>query len=85
MLRKTLFISCAMLVGATLYAQDDMDMLDELGEDSNQTTYATASYKSSRIINSISLENTAEGVLDMRISHRFGAVNSGVNEFFWVR
>jgi hypothetical protein len=59
-----------------------MDMLDDLGDDPNEISYATASYKSSRIINSISLENTAEGVLDMRISHRFGTVNSGVDEFF---
>jgi hypothetical protein len=63
-------------------AQDDMDMLADLGEDSTLVEYATASYKSSRIINSISLENTAEGVLDLRISHRFGSMNTGVDEFF---
>ena len=72
-------VLCYSFVGV---AQNDMDLLDELGEDSTLTEYATASYKSSRIINSISLENTAEGVLDMRISHRFGTLNSGFDEFF---
>ena len=63
-------------------AQDDLDLLEGLDGDSDAVIYATASYKSTRIINSISLENTAEGVLDLRISHRFGSLNSGVDEFF---
>ncbi len=80
---KKLFLA-SMIVFASTYvlAQTDLDMLNELGQDSNVTNYATASYKSSRIINSISLENTAEGVLDLRISHRFGTMNSGFEEFF---
>ena len=82
MTRKLLLLGVVLGLSFMANAQDDMDMLDELGEDSTLTEYATASYKSSRIINSISLENTAEGVLDLRISHRFGTLNSGVDEFF---
>jgi len=82
MTRKLLLLGVVLSFSFMATAQDDMDMLDELGEDSTLTEYATASYKSSRIINSISLENTAEGVLDLRISHRFGTLNSGADEFF---
>lgn len=77
-----LFITCLLFVSTAVYAQDDVDLLSEFEEDSNAVEYTTASYKSTRIINSISLENTAEGVLDLRISHRFGTVNSGIDEFF---
>lgn len=82
MIRKILFLSVLCGLSYSTWAQDDLDLLDELGEDSTEVNYATASYKASRIINSISLENTAEGVLDLRISHRFGALNTGVDEFF---
>mgnify|MGYP003635194106 CR=1 FL=1 len=82
MTRKFLLLGITIGYGLLANAQGEMDMLDELGDDPAQTEYATASYKSSRIINSISLENTAEGVLDLRISHRFGTINSGADEFF---
>ena len=82
MLKHILFTSVFILIASLTFAQGDLDMLDELGEDSTLTEYTSASYKSSRIINSISLENTAEGVLDLRISHRFGTMNSGIDEFF---
>lgn len=82
MVKKILVFGLMLVSTIALRAQDDVDLLEDLGDNPNETTYATASYKSTRIINSISLENTAEGVLDMRISHRFGTVNSGVDEFF---
>lgn len=82
MIRKILVFGSIMMLGINVIAQDDLDLLDDLGDDPNEVIYATASYKASRIINSISLENAAEGVLDLRISHRFGTMNSGVDEFF---
>ena len=82
MLKKVLLAACLLVGSSTVFSQDDLDMIDDLGDNPNEIEYATASYKSSRIINSISLENTAEGVLDLRISHRFGTMNSGVDEFF---
>jgi len=82
MIKKILLLSVLCGLSHSIWAQDDLDLLEELGEDSTEVNYATASYKATRIINSISLENTAEGVLDLRISHRFGALNTGVDEFF---
>lgn len=78
---KQLLLASVMACSLSSYAQD-LDLLDELGEDSAKVEYVTASYKSTRIINSVSLENTAEGVLDLRISHRFGPMNDGIQEFF---
>jgi len=62
--------------GCQAYSQGDL--LSQL--DSGQkpvTNYAYAAFKSTRVINAESLENDAAGVLDFRISHRFGALNSG--------
>jgi hypothetical protein len=78
---KHFIVGGAILLALGAQAQD-MSMLDDLGEDSTQVEYATASYKSTRIINSASLENTAPGVLDLRISHRFGPMSDGIQEFF---
>lgn len=66
----------------SLQAQDEDSLLDLLGPEEPQTTYATASFKTTRIINSHSLENTAKGVLDVKISHRFGFLNTGYYEIF---
>ncbi|HKL39594.1 MAG TPA: DUF5777 family beta-barrel protein [Cryomorphaceae bacterium] len=65
------------------YGQDEGEsLLDLLGEEEEVTNYASASFKTTRIINSQSIENVAEGVLDFKISHRFGRVNGGLSEFF---
>jgi Membrane bound beta barrel domain (DUF5777) len=52
-----------------------------LGEEPT-TDYATATFKSTRVINMHSVENPAGGVFDFRISHRFGAFNTGVDQLF---
>lgn len=57
-------------------------LLDELGEDEKTIDYVKYSFKTNRIINMHSLENTAEGVLDMKISHRFGTVDQGIYDLF---
>lgn len=58
------------------------DLLSVLGEDEETVEYATAAFKTNRVINLHSVENTAKSVLDFKISHRFGFLNSGVDEFF---
>ena len=71
-----LFFCC----GQWLSAQEE-DLLSMLGEEKT-TDYATASFKTNRIINGHSIENTAAGVLDFKISHRFGPVRQGVYDMF---
>lgn len=62
----------------TLYSQD---LLSEIEED-EPIDRVTSSFKNSRVINAQSLETVHEGVLDYRISHRFGRINGGGYEFF---
>ncbi len=61
----------------------DSDLLSLLAEEET-TDYTTASFKTSRIINLHSIENTGKGVLDLKISHRFGFINGGISELFGI-
>lgn len=76
-----LIVCAIMLQGATVWAQDGQDLLSLLGNEPT-TDYATASFKTSRVINGHSLENTAPGVLDVKISHRFSQVRNGIYDMF---
>jgi hypothetical protein len=60
--------------------QDLMDMLDD--KSSETINYTTATFKSTRVMNGHSIEKMPPGQLDFRISHRFGALNTGPYEFF---
>lgn len=59
-------------------AQDLLSLIEE----EPTTDYATASFKTNRVINLHSLENTAEGVLDFKISHRFNTIDEGFYDLF---
>lgn len=63
-----------------VHAQDDL--LKDLGPDTPEVEYTSASFKSTRVINGQSLESLPQGVLDFRISHRFGFVSNGIQDFF---
>ncbi len=83
-MRNILLILLAIfLSGITGHAQpEDGEDLLSLLEEEETTDYATATFKSTRIINGHSVEQTSGGVLDFRISHRFGFLNTGPYEFF---
>lgn len=70
-----------MLWAASLHAQDD-DLLSLLGEEEETVDYVNAAFKTNRVINLHSLESTSAGVLDIKISHRFGTMNRGAYELF---
>lgn len=75
------FILVLFLVKGSLYAQENL--LDLLDTDSvPEINYATATFKSTRIMNGHSIERMPAGQLDFRISHRFGLLSSGPYEFF---
>jgi len=50
--------------------------------DSVKTHYAEATFKSTRLIDGHSVETTRAGVLDLKISHRFGQLNDGFYNMF---
>jgi hypothetical protein len=62
-----------------------LGLLDDEGghaASASQRDYVSSTFKATRIINGHSVENDGKGVLDFRISHRFGAINAGVKNFF---
>ena len=77
---KFYFLTIMLFSFLQIQAQEE-DLLSLLGEEET-TDYATASFKTNRVINLHSLENTAAGVFDFKISHRFGFINGGIDELF---
>jgi hypothetical protein len=73
-------LSILTLFGQKANAQSSL--LDELGKDEATTEYAKYSFKTNRVINLHSLENTAAGVMDFKMSHRFNPVNNGLYDLF---
>ena len=68
-------------------AQDTLDLMSQLekelgNEEKDMTNYTTATFKTTRLINGHSVENVGKGVMDVKISHRFGKVNGGAYELF---
>ncbi len=47
-----------------------------------QTVYATATFKSTRVVNGHSIERMKKNQLEFRVSHRFGELNTGSYNFW---
>lgn len=65
-------------------SQDTTNLMNQLEKETLQfkTEYAVGTFKSTRIIDGQSIENLPKNVLDVRISHRFGPISSGLYNFF---
>jgi hypothetical protein len=80
-MRRLSFSLLFSLFSLIIFGQEDL--LDLLNKDSKpEINFATATFKSTRIMNGHSIEKMPPGQLDFRISHRFGRINSGAYEFF---
>ncbi len=84
LLQCTVFL---LLLSFKLAAQDTTDLMSQLekelgGDEKEFTNYTTATFKTTRLINGHSVENVGKGVMDVKISHRFGQVNGGAYELF---
>jgi len=77
-----------LLIAATqTLAQDSTASLlsileKEMEQSKDATIYTTATFKTTRLINGHSVENVGRGVLDVKVSHRFGNVSEGFYELF---
>jgi hypothetical protein len=81
MTRTALQVIVALLfVFQAARAQDIDSLLGSMTDE--ETTYTTATFKSSRIINGHSVGQMKAGELDVRFHHRFGRVNSGAYELW---
>lgn len=80
-MKRLPLIILLILIPAGIFAQDDlMNLLDQ--NSPKEINYTTATFKSTRVLNGHSIERMPAGQLDVRISHRFGAINSGAYNFF---
>lgn len=80
-MKNLLLLAIIILSSLNSFAQDDlMDILDK--EVDPVTHYTTATFKSTKIVSSNSVETNGEGQLNFVIQHRFGRVSDGYNEFF---
>ena len=66
----------------SLHISSDIEDLMLLLNREEEQSYTTATFKTTRIINMHSVENAAAGVMDFRISHRFGFINTGAYDLF---
>jgi hypothetical protein len=92
MIKKYFVAFIAMISLNTVIAQKkdttkSVDLFAELENeskkvDANTTDFATATFKSTRIVNGHSIETIGKNNLDFRIAHRFGYVNSGSKNLF---
>lgn len=80
---KYVGIVALLLVGfvPALLAQTDLlNMIDSITP--KETQYAYGTFKSTRVVNGQSVERMPEKQLDFRVSHRFGLVSQGYEQFF---
>lgn len=81
MKRLILYLVLSLRLTSMCFAQDDL--LDVLSKEQKDIpSYTTATFKSTRLVSGHSVEIIAKKHLDFRISHRFGAINSGFTELF---
>lgn len=69
-----------LFIHVDVWSQDDL--MDLLEDDEPTTEYTYATFKSTRVINSHSVEQPANGALMFLIQHRFGKINTGIYELF---
>ncbi|MCB8994925.1 MAG: hypothetical protein H6538_04885 [Bacteroidales bacterium] len=72
-----------LLCGKLAFSQDLDEILAGISQDST-ATYTLGTFKGTTVINGQSIEVPGAGDLHFIISHRFGAINSGIYDFFGI-
>jgi hypothetical protein len=78
-MKKSLFFFILLATTKLCIAQD-FDLLDE--PELETTDYATATFKTNRVVNGHSIETVAKNEFDFKISHRFGFLSGGPYDMF---
>jgi hypothetical protein len=71
-IKSLILLSFTLLFATTANAQDDLLEMLESSDDNNQKVFAT--FKTTRIVNSHSIETVKRKSLDFRVTHHFGDV-----------
>lgn len=78
-MKQKLLLSIFLMGTLKLYAQD---LLAELDKSPTQKDYSIATFKGTRLVNFHTIETLSKGSLEVRISHRFGAISGGSTNFW---
>lgn len=81
MIRKLVILLLMVLIQVKVSAQDELEKL-MAGYEPRPNNVTLATFKTTRIINFQSVEVCGKRTLDFRISHRFGTMNGGVDNFW---
>lgn len=83
-MNRLLFLVLLLIQQVAFAQTDTKDELENLlsQEQKPVKEFVKNAFKSSRVINGHSMEFIGKGVLDFRILHRFGALNTGLRELF---
>jgi hypothetical protein len=85
-MKRILFLAILSLFSSLVHAQVDSTqlLLDQMlaEEQNNSKDFVRATFKNSRLINFPTCEVVGKSMLDFRIGHRFGELNSGAKNAF---
>ncbi|HLN52666.1 MAG TPA: DUF5777 family beta-barrel protein [Lentimicrobium sp.] len=76
-MRRIKFIIAFLAVTSSSGNLFSQDLMDVFGNDSVQSEYAYATFKSTRIVLGQSIENPAAGTLQFLVQHNFGSIDQG--------
>jgi hypothetical protein len=82
--KQQIFLLLFFLITVSKSFSQQLDLFKESADSTKklQTDIVRSTFKTTRLINGHSIENVGRGILDFRISHRFGAINQGGKNFF---
>ena len=81
-MKKLIFLVLIIISTNIIIAQDIDDLIDS--ELINEKDYTTATFKSTHINTSHSVAQLSKNHLNFIIYHRFGAISSGIDQFFGI-
>lgn len=81
-LTTLLFIFIAIFSSESTHGQSLLEMLEEENNQKSDTNYVDATFKSTRLINGQTVESTGKNNANFIVSHRFGNLSLGANDFW---
>jgi hypothetical protein len=75
-------IAILMAVASGVFGQDDLEAMLESGAAGETEDISSGTFKGTRLINGHTVELRKEGALELIISHRFGTLNSGIDNLY---
>lgn len=79
----TLLLFCSGITAPLIAQERDLfKEMDEAQKSNQPKELVIATFKTTRLVNGHTIENVGKGILDFKISHRFGRLNQGAYDLF---